>query len=278
MAASAIRAPGANPFSLDTPDPVRALRQQGFALLPAAPLRAACGLEPDAARALDGTWDDLPPDPHLLDGGAYRARRHASYVLDLAAGTLTRAPPRAHWQPTDYNALHGGIERWFEPVLAAVDTIAAWPALLRHLGGLFAQAAGAGVGTPARWYIEAHQFRIDTAQGIGRPTPEGAHRDGVDYVAVILVQRHQVRGGETRVFDTASPLGVRFTLVEPWSALLLDDARVIHETTPIQPAAQAPVDRAAGRPVDRAAGRRDTLVLTYRRDGFQDPPAGAGRP
>jgi hypothetical protein len=27
--------------------------------------------------------------------------------------------------------------------------------------------------------IEAHQFRIDTAEGIGRPTPEGAHRDGV---------------------------------------------------------------------------------------------------
>jgi hypothetical protein len=76
-----------------------------------------------------------------------------------------------------------------------------------------------------------------------------------------------VRGGETRVFDAASPLGVRFTLTEPWSALLLDDARVIHETTPIQPAAPAAATR--------AAGRRDTLVLTYRRDGFQDPPAAA---
>jgi hypothetical protein len=108
--------------------------------------------------------------------------------------------------------------------------------------------------------VEAHQFRIDTAHGIGRPTPEGAHRDGVDFVAVILVSRNGVRGGETRVFEAAGVRGIRFTLTEPWTALLLDDTRVIHETTPIQP-------------VD-ARGWRDTLVLTYRRGGFQAPGAG----
>ena len=54
-------------------------------------------------------------------------------------------------------------------------------------------------------------------------------------MAVILVDRVAVRGGETRVFQAAGPFGVRFTLAEPWCALLLDDARVIHETTPIQP-------------------------------------------
>jgi hypothetical protein len=104
-------------------------------------------------------------------------------------------------------------------------------------------------------------FRIDTTDGIGRPTPEGAHRDGVDLVAVFLVQRHAVKGGETRVFDVRGPQGVRFTLTEPWSVLLLDDARVIHESTPIQP-----LD------AERAA-HRDTLVVTLRRDGFQGPQA-----
>ncbi len=70
-----------------------------------------------------------------------------------------------------------------------------------------------------------------------------------------------VKGGETRVFDACGPQGVRFTLEQPWSALLLDDERVIHETTPIQPADAS----AAG------AGCRDTLVLTYRRGAFQGP-------
>jgi hypothetical protein len=44
-------------------------------------------------------------------------------------------------------------------------------------------------------------------------------------------------------------------MTEPWTALLLDDERVIHETTPIQP--------------DGVEGVRDTLVLTYRLNGFQ---------
>jgi hypothetical protein len=169
---------------------------------------------------------------------------------------IDAVPHRAHWQPTEYNALHGGIERWFEPVEDAVAGSAAWQGLLLGIGRLCAAARG-GID---RWYVEAHQFRIDTAQGIGRPTPEGAHRDGVDYVAVILVSRHDVRGGETRVFEADGPHGVRFTLAQPWTALLLDDARVIHETTPIQPGA--------------SRGWRDTLVLTYRRRGFLAPARG----
>jgi hypothetical protein len=68
-----------------------------------------------------------------------------------------------------------------------------------------------------------------------------------------------VRGGETRVFEADGPHGMRFTLQEPWTALLMDDARVIHETTPIQP--------------DGEPGHRDTLVLTYRAAGFQAPAA-----
>jgi hypothetical protein len=163
-------------------------------------------------------------------------------------------PHRAHWQPTDYNALHGGFERWFEPVEQAVSQAALWTGLLLALGRLFAQVKPA-----PQWFIEAHQFRIDTASGVGRPTPEGAHRDGVDFVVVMLVGRQGVKGGETRVFDAHGPSGVRFVMTEPLTALLLDDTRVIHETTPIQP---------SGEP---SGGFRDTLVLTYRAAGFQAP-------
>ena len=52
---------------------------------------------------------------------------------------------------------------------------------------------------------------------------------------MILVERRDVRGGETRVFEADGPRGLRFVMQEPWSAVLLDDARVIHESTPIQP-------------------------------------------
>ena len=236
----------------------QSLSQDGLSLLLPVDLAATLKLPTGWAQdwnVLAKSWHHLPPDAHLKDGGSYRQRRHACFVQNVPARTLTQTPHRAHWQPTDYNALHGGFERWFEPVEPAVAQASAWTELITGFGSLFAQVPAVD-----RWFVEAHQFRIDTAGGVGRPTPEGAHRDGVNFVVVMLMARCGVKGGETRVFDANGPQGVRFVMREYLSALLLDDARVIHETTPIFP------DHAAGE-----QGFRDTLVLTYRAGGFQAP-------
>jgi len=245
---------------LSPPPPLTALRDldaqlasAGFAVLDASALAACSGLDAATTGRWTALWAALPPDTHLLDGGRYRRRRHGCFIVD--GGQVSEAPRRAHWQPVGYNALHGGIERWFEPLDRALVDDPAWPRLLLGLAARASALRG-----PARWYVEAHPFRIDTTDGIGRPTPEGAHRDGVDLVVVVLVDRHGIKGGETRVFDLRGPQGMRFTLDQPWSALLLDDARVIHESTPIQPLEPG------------SAGWRDTLVLTFRRGGFQGPP------
>ncbi len=239
---------------MQTIDTLTSLRTVGYARLSLAETCALTRSEVSDLHTLDAYWDDLPPDPHLKDGGRYRHRRHASYVQSFQPERLMPQAPRAHWQPLDYNALHGGFERWFASVTPALAADSAWCALIAGFGQLFARIQ------PVReWFIEAHPFRIDTKDGVGRPTPEGAHRDGVDFVVVLLVKRHHVKGGETRVFDANGPQGVRFTMEEPWSALLLDDTKVIHETTPIQPLRETP------------GGVRDTLVLTYRAGGFQAP-------
>jgi hypothetical protein len=235
------------------------LASAGWAVLDAASLARVCRPSADDpslpwARWQREVWSELPPDPHLRDGGRYRRRRHGSLVV--AGDRLDAVAHRAHWQPVEYNALHGGFERWFEPLPASWMAEPEFGALLRGLGRV-----ASGLRGEQPWSVEVHPFRIDTAGGIGRPTPEGAHRDGVDLVAVVLVGREGVKGGETRVFDARGPQGVRFTLREPGSVLLLDDTRVVHETTPIQP------DR------NHAAGHRDTLVLTYRAGGFQGPAA-----
>ena len=236
-------------------DVAGALASHGQAVLAPDGFASLLGVPLADLDAWKTTWHDLPPDAYLRDGGRYRKRRHASIAVALG-GAMRVVPQRPHWQPVDYNALHGGIERWFEPVEAGLLGSPAWASLVAAFVGLASALRG-----PQPWFVEAHQFRIDTAGGIGRPTPEGAHRDGVDLVAVVLVDRQGVKGGETRVFEAEGPTGLRFTLVEPWSALVLDDARVIHETTPIQPA------------VEGATGWRDTLVLTLRAGGFQGPDA-----
>lgn len=228
------------------------LRGTGYAVLEPAALARLSGVQLDAFRRWSDLFSSLPLDTYLRDGGRYRQRRHSCFVVD--GENVVAAPRRAHYQSLDYNALHGGIERWYPPMDAAMVGDPAWSQLLVALGARATSVRG-GIAQP--WFVEAHPFRITTAGGIGRPTPEGAHRDGVDLVAVVLVAREGVKGGETRIFEAEGPSGVRFTLTEPWTVVLLDDARVIHETTPIQP-----ID-------PRTTGHRDTLVITLRAGAFQ---------
>ena len=246
---TALPPPCIPPDSLDS-----ALRGAGHAALSRSGLCQLLRSEPAALDALRASWNDLPPDAYLRDGGHYRRRRHSCFTVD--GDMVSPVPHRAHWQPVEYNALHGGLERWFEPMDAATLAHPVWPRLLHTLAASCSALKGV-----QRWYVEAHQFRIDTTDGIGRPTPEGAHRDGVDFVVVALVDRAGVKGGETRVFDANGPTGIRFTMSEPWTTLVLDDERVIHETTPIQPLTDG--------------GHRDTLVLTFRAGGFQGPQVAA---
>ena len=237
-----------------TPDQlVHKLHTHGYGVLAPSAVCELAQCELPALEALKPSWNDLPADNFLRDSGHYRRRRHASFVVQGSAVTLI--PHRAHWQPLEYNALHGGMQRLFEPVAPATISQPVWSQLLQAIGSICSSLKG-----EQPWYVEAHQFRIDTTNGIGRPTPEGAHRDGVDFVAILLIAREQVKGGESRVFEADSSNGQRFTLTAPWTLLLLDDERVIHESTPIQPTA--------------ASGYRDTLVLTYRAGGFQEQAYG----
>jgi len=226
------------------------LKAQGFAVLAAEAVHQWVQPDHAALEAWLPHWDDLPSDKYLKDGGHYRRRRHSCFVVD--AESVTLEPHRAHWQPLQYNALHGGMQRWFEPMVPAMVAHPAWQRLILQLATVASALRG-----PQPWYVEAHQFRIDTTNGIGRPTPEGAHRDGVDLVAVFMVGRQRIKGAETRVFEANGPNGQRFTLNEPWSVVLLDDARVVHESTPIQPLEEGEL------------GWRDTLVVTLRRARFQ---------
>ena len=107
------------------------VQQKGYAVLSASSVAewADCPLE--ALLALSPDWDDMPPDNYLKDGGRYRRRLHSSFVFDK--GSLTQVPHRAHWQPLDYNALHGGMERWFEPMHEITLNTPAWTKLLTAL-------------------------------------------------------------------------------------------------------------------------------------------------
>jgi hypothetical protein len=234
------------------------LRKAGFAIADSVimrPLLTEAGL-----RDWDGfarSWNDLGPDVYMADGGRYRKRRHA--VFSVSADGIIRQPAQPHFQSRDYNPLNGGVQRWFAPIVVDDGEGSALHAILRLCRDMFdaltLDARKAGTGDPggAPWHVEVHQFRIEAQAGQpGQPTPEGMHRDGVDWVLVLLVGRQNVASGETRIADLpGNPLG-SFTLTEPMDAAWVDDIRVKHGVTAIEP-----LD--ASQPA-----YRDVLVVTFR--------------
>ena len=142
----------------------RALRERGYVLLDGAAVRQWLATDVQSLDALHEAWSRLPSDRYLRDGGEYRYRRHSCYVV--SADRVDPVPHRPHWQSLEYNALHGGMQRWFEPVEPASAALPVWERLLLCVGEAASLLHGA-----QPWYVEAHPFRIDTGGGIGRPTP-----------------------------------------------------------------------------------------------------------
>ena len=223
---------------------------RGFALLPADQMRALleqAGSLADFDR-FAASWDDLALDAYMADGGRYRRRRHAVFSIDAAA-RIERQPHQPHFQAVEYNPLHGGIARWFEPIRPDVGNGAALRTILAFCARLFGDLAKAALD----WHVEVHQFRIEArAAEQGRPTPEGMHRDGVDYVLVLLIHRQNIVSGTTTIHGLDTALLGSFTLAAPFDAAIVEDARVYHGVTPV-----APLDPSA-------PAYRDVLVVTFR--------------
>ena len=198
-------------------------------------------------RDFTASWNDLHLDTYMADGGRYRRRRFAVYAADAAS--IEREPHQPHYQTRDYNALNGGIERWFDPIERSIGNGPTMRAILRFCRDLFADLAP----ETRQWRVEVHQFRIEARPGErGLPTPEGIHRDGVDFVLVLLIARQNIAEGETTIHSPdGRPLG-SFTLTDPLDAAIVDDRRVAHGVTPVEALDPA------------APAWRDVLVVTFR--------------
>jgi len=223
------------------------LRHDGFAFAKADAMASLLGPLPDFDD-FAASWERLAPDTYLAARGRQRRRRHATFRVD-ETGAITQAPHQAHYQSLAYNTLQGDIERWFEPVEPGIASSATLAAILRLSHELFGSLASA----VPRWHVELHQFRIEAAAGAaGEPTPEGSHRDGVDYVLVLMIDRHNIARGTTTIHAPDGTALGDFTLAAPLDAALVDDHRVFHGVTPVES-----LD-------DSQPAHRDVLVVTFR--------------
>jgi hypothetical protein len=231
--------------------PEQVLKQDGFAFLGATDTRTwllpAGGLS-DWDR-FAASWSDMALDRHMADGGRYRRRRHAVFSAEAGCDAIARRADQPHFQTLEYNRLNGGVARWFEPVSHDIAECESLATILRGCRTLFDRMA-----PDTSWHVEIHQFRIEARPDMtGQPTPEGMHRDGVDYVLVLMVDRENIESGTTSIHGLDKALLGSFTLTAPLDAALVNDRRVYHGVTAV-------------RPLDPAKpAHRDVLVVTFRR-------------
>jgi hypothetical protein len=232
---------------------VEPLRRDGFEFVEASEMRRLLQQTGDLGDwdLFATSWNDLEPDQYLAQVGRHRRRRHALYSA-VDGSPVTRAPHQPHYQSSNYNVLQGDIERWFAPITPEVGSSESLRTILQFSRDLFERSAP----ETRQWHIEVHQFRIEAKPGEpGEPTPEGVHRDGVDYVLVLMVNRSNIASGTTTIHAEDGTLLGSFTLSRALDSALVDDARVFHGVTPV-----TPLD-------PEAPSHRDVLVVTFRRSG-----------
>ncbi|MFI0737230.1 2OG-Fe dioxygenase family protein [Streptomyces sp. NPDC021100] len=218
-------------------DPVeaarRALATEGVYLLPAPDVRARLD-----ARTADGRWaafashwDRLAPDPYAATHGTRRLRRYGQFAVTPATGTIRPLDHVPFVQPDRSNPLYVDVDRHFEPLSPEFTADPVLHALLRLLGRM-----ATALDTVTEWKANVHPFRVlASADGDGRPTPEGRHRDGVTLVSSLAVARDNATGGESAVYTPDGDRLLAVTLTRPGTLLLGDDRATLHEVSPVRP-------------------------------------------
>jgi hypothetical protein len=175
-------------------------------------------------------WNHLEIDEYMNDGGKYRYRRFGRFRWKKSAPEVVLQAYRPYRQPTYFNPLNGDIDRYFSPVTSEMSENPIVQAVLLNLGKYYAELEDV-----EEWKVNAYFNRIiATTEELGKPVPEGMHRDGVKFSCLLMVNRLGFSGGETTLFDlmTKEPI---FTgaLSNAGDALILRDDTVFHDTTAI---------------------------------------------
>jgi hypothetical protein len=200
------------------------------------------------------SWNNMPLDQYMADGGRYRRRRYATFSAAASSTEIKLEPHQPHYQSLDYNLLNGGIARDYEPMPEAVVQSASMRTILQFCLHIFGHMR-----PEAAWHIECHQFRIEASGAEqGNPTPEGVHRDGVDFVLVLMVQRVNISSGTTTMHDLEQRKLDSFTLTEPLDCAIVNDRRCMHGVTPVEQ-------------IDPAQpAYRDVLVITFKNANLEN--------
>lgn len=204
----------------------------------------------------------MPSDPHLFAGEGERQRRYARLLIDPVKKTLEAFEHDLFFQAKKFDQLYGDIQRSFAPM---EETELKNPFFQRLVVESFHSLP---ISEPQRedpFEISVHMIRIEatTKEEIGRPAPEGIHRDGYHFGSIHLMRRSNLEGAENYIYDLEKNPIEMVRLEDPMDSIYFDDAAIFHGVSPF-----APIDA-------QQRATRDMLILLYQ--PLSDSPQRTGK-
>lgn len=182
----------------------------------------------DLVEEVKPSFDNLPETDHK--DGKYRLRRYSAIELRhaLHVKKFKVLPGSDFTQSSEYNKFQGDVKRNFKNI--EEETLASKG--VEEIVYMFRYVNELSPGTR----VDIHQMRVITRYRlVSTPvSPEGAHQDGYDCIAMVGIDRHNISGGELLISYTKD--GEPFTSIPLDLGVIafLDDKALWHNASPLR--------------------------------------------
>ncbi len=176
----------------------------------------------------------MPSDPHLFPGERERFRRYGRFLIHPIRQSFEIFEHDLFFQDKKFDQLYGDIHRSFAPMVTADYEN---PFLQMLMIESFRSLPLAESLRRVPFEISAHMIRISATPTsmVGRPAPEGIHRDGYHFGSIHLMRRENVKGAENQIYDLKKNLIHQMRLEEPMDSIFFDDAAIYHAVSAFEP-------------------------------------------
>ena len=181
-------------------------------------------LSNEAIQDLSPSFDLLTATEHK--DGKYRLRRYSMVELLAEPYMFKQLPTNTFMQTDEYNDFQGNVERKFDNI----DECILNGKGMKELIYKFRMGNKLPIGTP----IDIHQMRIITLYDETPVSPEGVHRDGYDFIAMIGIARDNIKGGHLLVYTEQDGDHFMSIPLNAGQMVTLDDTKLWHNASDIK--------------------------------------------
>lgn len=190
-------------------------------------------LNKDLSEFIDA-YNDLAIDSYVLEkeGYPYRKRRYGSFTYDTKIDLLMPNNHHTFYQSESANKAYGGIKREFSPIKTEILSNRFLQELIRED---FSKFPNCDRCLSEKWFVGVQMFRVEaTKEFYGSPTPEGIHQDEHHYVVQHMINKRNVKGGESSIYTLNKEKVTSLTLNNFLDSCYVKDEKVMHSVSSIE--------------------------------------------